>query len=239
MGRRDPVPHQRRSSHRRRTPGVHPALGRPRRLDADRQRQPHRTRGSHRGDRSRALLRRGRPARRTRRRPLLRRAGPTLLGRGHGDRHRRHPARGRADRRVGGRRGRPLRRAVRRGPARGARPPVHRRGRRLPVLGAHPDAVPDPRRRPRRAAPARGRPLPAARRASALPGRPRGGAHAGDAHLPRGRSDRPERLRLRGQGVTGQALRAAAGRHPTPDGRVVAGTWSRVRFDIVLAPAGV
>ncbi|GAB3168373.1 dioxygenase [Streptomyces incanus] len=26
---------------------------------------------------------------------------------------------------------------------------------------------------------------------------------------------------------------------PTPDGRVIDGTWSRVRFDIVLAPAGV
>jgi hydroxyquinol 1,2-dioxygenase len=26
---------------------------------------------------------------------------------------------------------------------------------------------------------------------------------------------------------------------PTPDGRVLAGTWSRVRFDIVLAPAGI
>lgn len=26
---------------------------------------------------------------------------------------------------------------------------------------------------------------------------------------------------------------------PTPDGRAVDGTWSRMRFDIVLAPAGV
>ena len=26
---------------------------------------------------------------------------------------------------------------------------------------------------------------------------------------------------------------------PTPDGRVIDGTWSRVRSDIVLAPAGV
>ncbi|MEI5521880.1 hypothetical protein WB401_04595, partial [Streptomyces brasiliscabiei] len=26
---------------------------------------------------------------------------------------------------------------------------------------------------------------------------------------------------------------------PTPDGRVIDGTWSRVRFDIVLAPTGV
>ncbi|MFB9629039.1 hypothetical protein [Nonomuraea helvata] len=25
---------------------------------------------------------------------------------------------------------------------------------------------------------------------------------------------------------------------PTPDGRAVDGTWSQVRFDIVLAPAG-
>jgi hydroxyquinol 1,2-dioxygenase len=25
---------------------------------------------------------------------------------------------------------------------------------------------------------------------------------------------------------------------PTPDGRAVGGTWSRTRFDIVLAPAG-
>ncbi|MHC3474720.1 dioxygenase family protein, partial [Streptomyces sp. 7R007] len=25
---------------------------------------------------------------------------------------------------------------------------------------------------------------------------------------------------------------------PTPDGRVIDGTWTRVRFDIVLAPAG-
>jgi hydroxyquinol 1,2-dioxygenase len=26
---------------------------------------------------------------------------------------------------------------------------------------------------------------------------------------------------------------------PAPDGRVLGGTWSRVRFDIVPAPAGV
>ena len=26
---------------------------------------------------------------------------------------------------------------------------------------------------------------------------------------------------------------------PTPDGRVIEGTWSTVRFDIVLAPSGV
>ncbi|WP_371573634.1 hypothetical protein [Streptomyces sp. NBC_01314] len=33
--------------------------------------------------------------------------------------------------------------------------------------------------------------------------------------------------------------RAAATRQPPPAGSVVDGTWSRVRFDIVLAPVGV
>ena len=64
------------------------------------------------------------PDDRARRRHRGRRARRAVLGRGHGHRHRRHPGRRRADRGVGGRRGRLLRRAVRRRPDRRPRPPL-------------------------------------------------------------------------------------------------------------------
>ena len=60
---------------------------------------------------------------------------------------------------------------------------------------------------------------------------------AGDAHLRARRRAAGLRQRVRGEGLAGQGLRRAAGGDPTPDGRDLGGrAWSRVRFDIVLAP---
>ena len=143
-----------------------------------------------------------------------------------------------ADRGLGGRPGRPLRRPVQRRPGRRPRPPVQRRGRALPVLGGHPDAVPDSARRPGRPAAGRDGPVPDAGLAPALHGQGGRVPDPGDAHLrPRGRVPGP-RQRLRREGLARQGLHAPAAGTPTPDGRNLGDrAWSRVRFDIVLAPA--
>ena len=102
-----------------------------------------------------------------------------------------------------------------------------------------PDAVPDPARRPgRRDARGRG-PLADARLAPALHGRGARLPHPGDPHLRRRRRACSSGHRLRRQGVPGQGLRRATRRHADPrrPGRRRASTWSRTRFDIVLAPA--
>jgi hypothetical protein len=111
-----------------------------------------------------------------------------MLGRGHGHGHLRPAGPGCADRGLGGRPGRLLRRPVRRWPGRRPRPPVHRRGRALPFLGCHPHAVPDSARRPGRPAASRDGPVPDAGLTPALHGQGEGIPDPGNAHLrPRGR----------------------------------------------------
>lgn len=87
--------------------------------------------------------------------------GEPHVGRRPGHGHRRQPRPRGPCRGVGGRRRRQVRRPVRRRRTRGARTPVHRRRGPLPVLGAHPHAVPDPGRRAGRPASST---TPAARR---------------------------------------------------------------------------
>lgn len=121
--------------------------------------------------------------------------------------------------------------------ARRPRAPLLRGRRRLPLLGPHPDAVPHPRRRPRRQDARRGRPLTAARRSPALHGVPQRGrtlvTHIFPEGDPIGRKDTVFGVK---DSLIKRFERQPAGT-PTPDGRVIDGTWSRVQFDIVLAPA--
>ena len=46
------------------------------------------------------------------------------------------------------------------------------------------------------------------------------------------------RHRVRRQGVARRDFEQQPAGTPTPDGREIDGTWSRTRFDIVLAPDG-
>ena len=88
--------------------------------------------------------------------------------------------------------------------------------RPVPLLGPHPDAVPDPARRAGRPDARSRRPLPDARLAPALHGHRARAADPRDAHL---RPRRPligRRHRLRRQGLPDQGLRTPARRHPHP-----------------------
>ena len=99
----DRVPDPRRAHHRRPPPGVHPALRRPRALDADRRDQRAGRPGGDRVDRLRPVLRRGLARDPDRRRHRRGRQGRALLGRGPRHRHRR----ARRSRAPGSRSGRP------------------------------------------------------------------------------------------------------------------------------------
>ena len=97
-----------------------------------------------------------------------------------------------------------------------------------------PTPVPDPGRRPGRPTARGHRPLADAGAAPALHGQRGRVPDLDHPHLRRRRrADR--RQRVRRPRVSGQDLRPAARGQPTPDGRVLDGTWSRTRFDIVLA----
>ena len=165
-------------------------------------------------------------------------AGRAVLGRGHRPGHLRLTRGRRAGRGLGGRRRRAVRRAVRRRPGRRARSSPHRCRRPLLLLGGHPHAVPDPRRRSRRRAPAGHRPLPDARLPPPPDGRRRRLPHARHPRLPARR-----RLPRRRQCL--RRPRLARRRRRPPAARVrrlrtaasVAGPWSRIDFDLVLAPA--
>ena len=144
VGGRDRVPDPGRAHHRRPAPGVHPALRRARAVDADRRDQRPRLAGGHRVDRVRAVLRRRRPGGAARRRHRARCQGHAVLGHRHRPLDGRDAARRCPDRRVGGRRGRPLRRAVRGRPDGRARVAPLGDGRGVPVLVGAPVALPDP-----------------------------------------------------------------------------------------------
>ena len=231
----DRLPHPRRAYHRRQAAGVHPALRRPRRLDADDHRQRRSDRAHDRGHRRRPVLRRELAARRAGRRYLRRCVRRAVLGRGPRSRYRRPAAPRRADRGVGGRRRRLLRRPV---PGRPHRPRVatsftddHGRYRfwaltptpyPIPADGPVGDLLAATRRSPMRA--------PHLHFMVSHPGQRTLVTHifvAGDD--------------LRSDSVFGIRdslivdFTRAPGTEPTPDGRVVDGTWARASFDLVLA----
>ena len=154
--RRHPVPHRHRPEVRRHAPGVHPAFGHPRRVDARRVRHPRRHRGSDREHRPRSVLRPGSPVRA--------RGESMLVDADDGDRvvirgtvvtddegaDRRRDARLLAERHR-----RVLRRAAA-GRSVGGEPARHlhdRRRRHVRAPDRPPGAVPDPVRRPRRRSP--------------------------------------------------------------------------------------
>ena len=111
----------------------------------------------------------------------------------------------------------------------------------LPLLGDHPDAVPDPARRPGRRDARRDRAAPRCgpRTCTSWSTRRRP-AHAGDAHLRRAATSCSTSDSVFGvkDSLVKDFVEQPAGT-PTPDGRDLGDQpWSRVRFDIVLAPDG-
>ena len=118
--------------------------------------------------------------------------------------------------------------------------PVQRRRRPLPLLGDHPDAVPDPARRPGRARCSR---PPVARRCaprtctswSARPARAHWSRTSSCAATSCSSSDSVFGVK---DSLVKDFVEQPPGT-PTPDGRDLGDqSWSRVRFDIVLAPDG-
>ena len=211
-------------------------------VHADHRRQQPGLQGRHRGHRLRAVLRRRRPRNPHRRRHRRRRRRPALLGRRHRHRHRRQPGPGRADRSLGSRRRRLLRR------------PVHR-------PAASPDA---PTCSPTRTA--------STRSGASPPPRTRSRTTDRSAKCSKSAGRSPVRASHLHFMVTAESLRTLvthifvdgdpqieigdsvfgvkdslikrfepqpAGT-PTPDGRDLGNqAWARTRFDIVLAPAEV
>ena len=237
------VPHRGRPHAPTTTAGVHPALRHPRRLDADDHRQQPGVRGRDRGDGPRPVLRRGRagdPARRRHR--AAARPGEPLLGRGDASATptgTRSPARGS---RCGRPTRRPLRRAVRRRPASPTRGWLRADDEgRYPFWAITPTPYPIPDDGPVGDLLARDR---ADRRCGPRTctswSRRRGLPHAGHPHLRQGRPELLDRHRVRGHATRWSrtsSSRPASDpdpRRPGPRRR----DWSRVRFDIVLAPAG-
>ena len=233
------LPHRRRPPHRRPATGVHPAVRRARRLDADDHDQQRGVRERHRGHGLRAVLRRGLARRRARRRHRGRRARGAVLGRGHGHRHRRH-ARSRAPRIEVWEADADGLYDVQYGDDRvAARGHLHTDDRRpLPLLGGDPHAVPDPRRRARRRAPAAPPAAPrCAPRTSTSWSWPTGYRTLVTHVFPRGDAylDSDSVFGVRDSLIVDVHHQLPA--TPTPDGREVAGPWARIAFDLVLAPA--
>ena len=238
--KRHRVPHRRRAHHRRQAPGVHPALRRPRRLDAD-----------HRGEQRSRTATPPKPrcsAPSSSRTPPKSRSAATS------------PAAPPAqpcwvEGTVTDTDGNPVPNArievweadddgfydVQYGDGRvaGARAPLRRRATGATASGASPRPLPDPARRARRRDARSVRPLPDARLAPALHGHGAGTAHPRHAHLRRG--DPQIEIGDTVFGVKDSLIKKfeqqPAGT-PTPDGRDLGDqTWARTRFDIVLAPA--
>ena len=151
----DPVPDPHRAGLHRLAPGVHPAFGHARRLDAGRRDRQPQALGRQRKHRARAVPRRRRARAGHGSEHLPRRQGRAdARPRPHPGR-RRKPDRGRQDRRVAGQRRGLLRRPAEGPPAR-LQPPrrlPHRTGRRLLVPGREAEVLPDSGRRPGRPAP--------------------------------------------------------------------------------------
>ena len=147
-----------------------------------------------------------------------------------------NPLPGRADRGVGGRRGRPLRRAVRRRPDAGPRAPVHRRRAAATGSGRSPPRRTRSRTTVRSASCWRASAAPRCAPRTCTSWSGDGRPDAGDPHLPpRGRLlDATASSASRTRWSRTSSPRPPAPRPPTAG--TLAATWSRVRFDIVLAP---
>ncbi|CAA9414246.1 MAG: Catechol 1,2-dioxygenase 1, partial [uncultured Pseudonocardia sp.] len=215
VGGRHRLPHPHRAHHRRAAAGVRAPLRRAGAVDAHRRHQRAGRPAGHGVDGVRAVLRRGRAARRAGRRHRGRRRGRALPGERARHRRRRRPGAGGAHRGVGGRRRRLLRRAVRRRPHRRAGLAGGGPGRGVRVLVGAPVGLPDPRRR------SGGRPARRHRSAPDAPGAP--ALHGHRARVPhphhprvRGRRRAPgRRRRVRSQGQPGRrGGRPGAGHRP-------------------------
>ena len=187
MAARHRLSHPSGPYHNGQAAGVHSVVRRARPVHADRrgQRAGHGRR--HRIHRVRTVLRRGRARSAAGRRHCPRRKGQPLLCLRDRPLRRWHAAAGSADRGLGSRRGRLLRRPVRRRSQRRPRLAARRSQRRIPLLVRATRALSDSLRRTGRRSAASRRPQPDAARAPALQGRRPGAPHPDHAHLRRGR----------------------------------------------------
>lgn len=237
MGTRDRIPDRDRAAVHRHPSGVHPAVGRARRLHArgDPGRPPRA--GRHRVDGPRPVPPDQIADPRTRREHRPGGPGRAVRGQRPGTGQGRHPAAGRGPRRVAGRlRGLLRRTAAGRPAGRQRSGTVHGR-RRGPLLVPHlrTEPVPDPHRRPGRRTAARHGPAPLPPRPHPLHRLGRGPRPGHHAHLRRGQRLPRIRRGVRGQEEPGPGLHGD--RRPVPGKEFgVSNPFRHARFDLVLEP---